>query len=105
MGYGGSGPADLALHSLAWLFWKEAAKDYFTRQLSPSDYYLRDAPECAGVWHGRGAAALGLTGTVEREQYFRLCENRHPLTGEQLTPRTKATRRVLYDFTFDAPKS
>jgi len=34
-----------------------------------------------------------------------LCDNRTPETGEQLTPRMKADRRVLYDFTFDAPKS
>ena len=32
-------------------------------------------------------------------------DNRHPITGEPLTPRTKADRRILYDFTFDAPKS
>lgn len=83
----------------------EAAKDYFTRQLLPSDYYLRDAQEFAGAWHGLGAPALGLAGAVDREAYFRLCENRQPLTGEPLTPRTKAARRALYDFTFDAPKS
>jgi conjugative relaxase-like TrwC/TraI family protein len=42
---------------------------------------------------------------VDKESYFRLCENINPETGEQLTPRTKRERRVLYDFTFDAPKS
>ncbi len=48
---------------------------------------------------------LGLTGQVDKESYFRLCENINPKTGEQLTPRVKTDRRVLYDFTFDAPKS
>ena len=83
----------------------KAAKDYFTEHLSRSDYYLRDAQEIAGEWHGRGAELLGLSGQVDKESYFRLCENIDPATGEQLTPRTKAERRVLYDFTFDAPKS
>jgi conjugative relaxase-like TrwC/TraI family protein len=81
-----------------------AAKDYFTRQLSSSDYYLRDSPEITGEWHGLGAELLGLAGPVDKEAYFRLCDNLHPISGEQLTPRTKAQRRILYDFTFDAPK-
>jgi len=83
----------------------KAAKDYFTEHLSKSDYYMRDSQEIAGEWHGRGAELLGLSGTVDKENYFRLCENINPMTGEQLTPRVKADRRVLYDFTFDAPKS
>jgi len=83
----------------------KAAKDYFTEHLSKSDYYMRDSQEIAGEWHGRGAELLGLSGTVDKENYFRLCENVNPTTGEQLTPRVKADRRVLYDFTFDAPKS
>jgi conjugative relaxase-like TrwC/TraI family protein len=81
------------------------AKDYFTEHLSKSDYYMRDAQEVVGEWHGRGAELLGLSGQVDKENYFRLCENVNPETGEQLTPRTKRERRVLYDFTFDAPKS
>jgi len=81
------------------------AKDYFTEHLSRSDYYMRDAQEVAGQWHGRGAELLGLSGEVDKNSYFRLCENINPQTGEQLTPRVKSDRRVLYDFTFDAPKS
>ncbi len=82
-----------------------AAKNYFAEHLSRSDYYLRDSQEIAGRWHGRGAELLGLSGTVDKDSYFRLCENLNPVTGEPLTPRTKAARRVLYDFTFNAPKS
>jgi conjugative relaxase-like TrwC/TraI family protein len=81
------------------------AKDYFTRHMATSDYYLRDAAEFAGEWHGLGAELLGLEGRVDKESYFNLCENINPRTGEQLTARTKSERRVLYDFTFDAPKS
>ena len=82
----------------------QQAKDYFTRHMD-RDYYLRDATEFPGHWHGRGAELLGLSGQVDKDSYFRLCENIDPRTGEQLTPRTKAERRVLYDFTFNAPKS
>ena len=81
------------------------AKDYFTRGLSQPDYYFADSPEIAGQWHGLGAELLGLSGTVDQEQYFALCDNLDPVTGEQLTPITRGNRRVLYDFTFDCPKS
>jgi conjugative relaxase-like TrwC/TraI family protein len=81
------------------------AKDYFTRHMSTSDYYMRDATEFPGEWHGLGAELLGLSGTVDKESYFKLCDNINPKTDEPLTQRTKAERRVLYDFTFDAPKS
>ena len=82
----------------------KGAKDYFRAQLSREDYYLRESHEITGQWHGRGAALLGLSGKVDRESYFRLCDNLHPGTAKQLTARTNAKRRILYDFTFDLPK-
>lgn len=81
------------------------AKDYFTEHLSRSDYYAKDAVEVVGEWHGLGAELLRLEGKVRQEDFFALCDNVNPETGEQLTARMKADRRVLYDFTFDAPKS
>ena len=83
----------------------QEAKDYFTRDLAKADYYIKDAPEVAGQWHGLGAELLGLNGKVKQEDFFALCDNLNPETGQQLTARMKADRRVLYDFTFDAPKS
>ena len=83
----------------------QEAKDYFTRHMERSDYYLRDSEEMPGQWHGLGAELLGLSGTVDKERYFALCDNINPATGERLTPHTKTNRRILYDFTFDAPKS
>jgi conjugative relaxase-like TrwC/TraI family protein len=82
----------------------KAAKDYYTQHLSPGDYYAKEATEMKGIWHGRGAEMLNLSGEVRQEDYYRLCDNINPATGEQLTPRTKDDRRVLTDFTFDAPK-
>jgi conjugative relaxase-like TrwC/TraI family protein len=58
-----------------------------------------------GVWHGRGAEMLQLSGEVKQEDFFRLCDNLNPATGEQLTPRNKDERRVMTDLTFDVPKS
>jgi len=83
----------------------KAAQDYFTQHLSPGDYYSKDASEMKGQWHGRGAEMLGLSGEVAKEHFFSLCRNENLETGEQLTPRNKTDRRVLTDFTFDAPKS
>lgn len=83
----------------------QEAKDYFTRHMERSDYYLRDAQEMPGGWHGLGAQLLGLSGTVDKDRYFSLCDNINPATGGKLTPHTKGSRRILYDFTFDAPKS
>ena len=53
----------------------------------------------------RRLSLLGLSGGVTPEAFAALVENRHPATGEKLTPRTKAERRVGYDLNFHAPKS
>jgi conjugative relaxase-like TrwC/TraI family protein len=80
------------------------AKRYFGENLSRSDYYI-DGQEIAGLWGGRAAERLGLSGQVGQESYFALCDNLHPATGNQLTPRVKRNRRVGYDWTFSAPKA
>jgi hypothetical protein len=73
----------------------EGAKTYFLQGLSRQDYYGRDSgQEIIGRWHGRSAERLDLAGEVTREAFFALCDNRHPLTGAQLTPRQKEGRRV-----------
>lgn len=83
----------------------QAVKSYRAQELAQSDYYMKDGQQVAGQWHGLGAKVLGLEGKVDQESFDRLCDNLHPQTGEQLTARMKANRRVSYDFTFDAPKS
>jgi conjugative relaxase-like TrwC/TraI family protein len=80
-----------------------SAKTYYTLP-STADYYI-DSQELQGNWRGDGAARLGLSGAVEREAWEALCDNRHPATGESLTPRRKQDRRVGYDFSFHVPKS
>jgi conjugative relaxase-like TrwC/TraI family protein len=75
------------------------AKNYFR-----SDYYT-EGQEREGIWRGKGAVRLGLTGPIGREAWDALCDNRNPATGETLTPRRKSERRVGYDFNFHVPKS
>lgn len=80
------------------------AKRYFTEGLARQDYYL-EGEEIAGRWGGLGARLLGLEGAVHQRDFFALAENLHPGSGQTLTVRQKAGRRVGYDFTFSAPKS
>ena len=89
------------------------AKDYFRRALSRGEYYTHEKSlgdrsldqELLGSWGGRLADRLGLSGEVSKAAFERLCDNRHPQTGDPLTPRTRDTRRVGYDCTFSVPKS
>lgn len=81
-----------------------AAQKYFSEGLKREDYYL-DGQEVVGKWHGKAAGMLGLEGAVTKEAFSALTQNLHPVTGEKLTPRNRAGRRVGYDLTFNAPKS
>ena len=80
------------------------AKSYYTDSLNRGDYY-RDGQEMPGFWGGELAEILGLAGEVSQQEFFALADNVHPATGEQLTPRMAAGRRVGYDINFHVPKS
>ena len=71
---------------------------------STADYFT-EGQELQGVWRGKGAEYLGLSGTVDKASWDSLCNNLHPKTGEQLTARNVAGRRVGWDFNFSVPKS
>lgn len=81
-----------------------AARQYYAEGLKREDYYS-EKQEVVGQWHGKAAERLGILGDVTSEAFAALVENRHPVSGERLTPRTKADRRVGYDINFHAPKS
>ncbi len=82
---------------------QDSAKDA-KRYYATADYYS-EGQEIVGLWGGKGAARLGLEGTVDKQSFDRLCDNLHPQTGKKLTVRTRAERTVGYDFTFSVPKS
>ena len=95
------------------------AESYFREHLGVGDYYMK-GQTISGQWFGDGAKALGLSGITTEKDFLNLCQNIHPQTEEQLTPRLNskrvrvdkdgnvhesANRRVFYDFTLSPPKS
>ncbi|OWK39504.1 MobF family relaxase [Fimbriiglobus ruber] len=77
-----------------------AAKAYYAL----SDYMI-EGENLEAHWHGKGADLLGLEGTVDQQDFERLCDNLHPKSGLQLTAKHLENRRVGYDLTFSVPKS
>lgn len=77
------------------------AKTYY----EVSDYYESGPDALKGHWFGQGAAMLGLHGEVDKQQFDRIVDNRHPFENTPLTPRLRDDRRVGADITFSAPKS
>jgi conjugative relaxase-like TrwC/TraI family protein len=85
---------------------RNAATTYFDEHLSHNDYYTEQESQ-AGYWVGQGVERLGLKPgqVVTREAFLKLCDNRHPGTGAQLTQLQLSQRRIFFDFTCSAPKS
>ena len=85
---------------------------------STQSYYKQDGA-VAGEWQGQLASKMGLSGAVSPEQFTRLTDGQHPVTGEQMVKLrtaqeyknpdgtiTKAVEhRAGWDGTFSAPKS
>jgi hypothetical protein len=63
--------------------WKGAGQE---PERSADGYYMNaaQAGEAPGRWFGRGAAALGLAGKVDRDKYDAVYAQVNPQTGEQL---------------------
>ena len=83
------------------------------------DNYYTEGEGVRGEWQGQLAVRWGLTGEVQEQQFARLSEGQHPMTGEQLV-RHQTVReyenvrgemvrtmehRAGWDATFSAPKS
>lgn len=87
------------------------AKRYYRDSLDKGDYYFKAVDgkhlEVIGNWHGKTANMLGLSGKVEKQEFYNLIDNKNPTDGTRLTPRTNNNdnRRAGYDFTFSTPKS
>lgn len=80
-----------------------AATRYFNHALG-SDYHT-EGGKVQGTWHGQAATQLGLPRQVTAWDFSALANNRHPTTGEQLTPRQRGNRTAGIEVVVDAPKS
>ncbi len=96
------------------------AQAYHSKEFTSAEQaYYSQKGEIRGEWHGKLAEQWGLHGDVTAEQFQRLSEGQHPITGEQLvryqTPREYTNdrgehirtmeHRAGWDATFSAPKS
>jgi conjugative relaxase-like TrwC/TraI family protein len=96
------------------------AQTYHAREFtSPDQSYWSRGQEVPGEWQGRLAERFGLSGPVGAEEFARLSEGQHPLTGDQLVQHRQAyeyqdadgktiksvEHRAGWDATFSAPKS
>ena len=79
------------------------AGGYYTA-LARDDYYTQGG-EPAGEWHGRGAAALGLTGTVAEATFRHVLHGGDGAGGRPLVQGAGAAHYAGWDLTFSAPKS
>ena len=82
------------------------ATRYYAEKYSADDYYS-EGRQVAGHWFGRGAEVLGLTGTVDRDDFRAVLDGRDPRDGRVLVPGAThgGARRAGWDATFNAPKS
>jgi len=85
---------------------KLADAEYLINQvaLGIDDYYL-GIGEAPGVWQGRLADRLGLSGMVDAKQLRGLLLGRHPGTDAELLGGHRERRVAAFDVTFSAPKS
>lgn len=93
------GPAVLSIAKLG-----VRGPDYYLGQIAQGleDYYLGHG-EAQGRWLGKGIADLGLSGTLDADDFRAVFAGDHPRTGEHLA----AANRTLpgYDLCFSPPKS
>jgi conjugative relaxase-like TrwC/TraI family protein len=96
------------------------ARTYHAREFTSDrqNYWSRD-PQGQGEWRGRLAHEWGLRGSVSAEDFARLSEGQHPVSGAQLVKHqpqrnyeneygkqiTSVEHRAGWDATFSAPKS
>jgi conjugative relaxase-like TrwC/TraI family protein len=98
---------------------KTAQRYHKTEFVAKEQNYWSQRDVVAGQWQGRLAMQLGLTGAVSAEDFAKLSEGQHPVTGEQLVrhrpsyeyqnPKGRTVKtmehRAGWDATFSAPKS
>ncbi|MPZ29348.1 MAG: relaxase domain-containing protein, partial [Micromonosporaceae bacterium] len=91
---------------MAFTFGKVTAGrvDYYTEQVATErhDYYAGHG-EAPGVWTGKFAADLGLSGQIDAEAFRAVLTGRHPESGEKL--KRWPNKVLAFDGVFAPPKS
>ncbi|HWT95374.1 MAG TPA: MobF family relaxase [Solirubrobacteraceae bacterium] len=82
-----------------------ASERYYTHTVADGreDYYAGTG-EAPGEWYGAGATQLGLTGTVDAEEFSSLFRGVAP-SGERLRQEPDERSVIGFDVTFASPKS
>lgn len=83
---------------------KYYSESYYSEGKNTLDYYS-EKEQSIGLWGGKAAEKLRLSGEIYKEDFAALCDNLNPNTEVRLTERNGAERRVGYDLTFNASKS
>ncbi len=96
------------------------AQTYHAKEFTAAEQnYWKQGQSIEGEWHGKLAEKFGLAGSVGANEFARLSEGQHPLTGEQLVRHRAVHKyqtedgktvapvehRAGWDATFSAPKS
>ena len=85
-----------------------SAEAYYEHMAEQDDYYLK-GQEPPGQWQGKGAEALGLSGTVSREDFAAALRGYKPgadgTIPEALVQNAGDKHMAGWDLTFSAPKS
>jgi conjugative relaxase-like TrwC/TraI family protein len=85
---------------------KVGSPDYYLEMVANGvEEYYTNAREAPGLWMGRCADRLGLSGEVEAEALHRVLEHCDPNAGTRLTRAQGAPTVPGFDATFCAPKS
>ena len=79
------------------------AVNYFEKHMA-SDDYLTEEGQAKMVWIGRDAKRLGLSGQVQKDDFRKLCEGRHPVTDERLGVLDRQVKRICYFAQISPPK-
>jgi conjugative relaxase-like TrwC/TraI family protein len=96
------------------------AQTYHEKEFTaPEQNYWKQGDTILGEWHGKLAGRFSLAGAIGAEEFTRLSEGQHPVTGDQLVHHrqaheyqtadgrtvTSVEHRAGWDATFSAPKS
>lgn len=83
---------------------KAAQGEYYLSLAGVDDYYTAGS-EPPGYWLGSGAAALGLDGELDKDQFRYLLRGMSPDGQRKLVRNADSERRSGWDLTWSAPKS